>query len=47
MKIIRDLENKVNQLADDLVKADKEPEKFTKTLETLSFKVDLAQQKKN
>ena len=28
MKIIRDLENKVNQLADDLVKADKEPEKI-------------------
>ena len=28
MKIIRDLENKVNQLADDLIKADKEPEKI-------------------
>ena len=27
MKIIRDLENKVNQLANDLVKDDKEPEK--------------------
>ena len=28
MKIIRDLEIKVNQLADDLIKADKEPEKI-------------------
>ena len=28
MKIIRDLENKVNQLADELVKANKEPEKI-------------------
>ncbi len=28
MKIIRDLENKVNQLADDLVKDGKEPEKI-------------------
>jgi len=28
MKIIRDLENKVNQLADDLIKANKEPEKI-------------------
>ena len=28
MKIIRDLETKVNQLADDLIKADKEPEKI-------------------
>ena len=28
MKIIRDLENKVNQLADELIKADKEPEKI-------------------
>jgi hypothetical protein len=31
MKIIRDLENKVNQLADDLIKADKEPEKVYQT----------------
>tara|TARA_Y100001973_G_scaffold24651_1_gene36801 strand:+ start:6 stop:1676 length:1671 start_codon:yes stop_codon:yes gene_type:complete len=28
MKIIRDLENKVNQLADELIKADKSPEKI-------------------
>jgi hypothetical protein len=37
MKIIRDLEIKVNQLADDLVKADKSPEKIYQDFKTFKF----------
>jgi len=38
MKIIRDLENKVNQLADDLIKADKEPEKIYQNFRNVEVK---------
>ena len=38
MKIIRDLEIKVNQLADDLVKADKEPEKIYQNFRNVEVK---------
>ena len=38
MKIIRDLEIKVNQLADDLVKADKEPEKIYQNFRSIEVK---------
>ena len=44
MKIIRDLEIKVNQLADDLVKADKSPEKIYqdfKNIKSAPFKSKL------
>ena len=48
MKIIRDLENKVNQLADDLIKADKEPEKIYQNYrDTFNLKKDLVLQKKS
>ena len=38
MKIIRDLENKVNQLADDLVKDGKEPEKIYQNFRNVEVK---------